>query len=868
MPDGDLDRRILGFVEMTLGELEASVAPKLRPPRIFGGHLVRSDTLADLLHVIALLLDTGIERIADVDLRDRAHELLLELDPDDVEGFYSYRVADSVGLLGGLPALGSAAQHNAIAASRSPRLIHDIIQGKWSRSPNFTVVAARCLYALERLGLPEEGVHEQHVWERVFEIFYNASSGWINDGRPGYLQFDIYTPEMYLLAEPFHERLQPHWQAGLRRVLVDLEKLCQPGGAVTWGRSVGALASAMSLELAAISLGQGFPSDRAWWLSVGHGAAIDLENWFRSGLVTAYQARASDSYRGPARRLQHTFDLLGKMVWSARRLRGLRGPLPPQHGCWPDVDYLVRFGNEAAAWAHRSRSLSFVLPLMGGRSTDYLPSPRYPGLFEQPVGGFPLLVPTLTTRIGVAAEQVHLVPAGTPTAIAHRRNRLEVHHDGWAPVGASATTPRIEGSRTAVYRVTGRSLEVDEHLRIGMADTEGVLTLAVGELPGRPVRVEIDCSQRPIRVSTGGMAEWRTHWGELEWVNQIEIKPQQRTDIRFSWKVTPDLLVATTDPDHHYTRSLYEAMPDVVVIPAGPPDSDLARRLRSVDVLHVAWPERWVGLDPVATRHAIDHLQSSGVRIVWTQHNLLPHSDRFEDAKSVYSLWADIADGVIHHSHHGKQIALAFHRYARARHYVIAHGHWGSYFPSPTPNRQLVEAEEGWPHTGIRLAIVGQPRREKALQTVVDAVALSEREDIQLVARLSAETRVPPDPRIVAIYGHLTTARYYRRLTAVDGVILPFKGDTMLTTGTAFDCIGGGIAPIASRWGFLQETLGDAAIWYGGTEDDLVACLSSLTPEALQTAGDATRSLQHNHDWADIAKQTSQAFKDVMLQES
>lgn len=866
MSDGDLATRILRFVHTALGELEAEIAPGLRLPRIFGGHLVRSDARADLLYVLALLIDAGTEWVGGVDLRLRAHELVLELDPAEVEGFYSYRVAEAVGLLGGLSALSPSGLQNAAAASRSPLLIRDIAEDPSRRNRNFIVVAARCLHALERLGLAADGPQERHVREQTFELFYGASGGWINDGRPGYLQFDIYTPEMYLLAEPFADRLEPHWHAGLRRLLDDLEKLCQPTGVITWGRSVGALANAMSLEL--VPLAHRFGSNPSWWLGVGQDAAVDLQGWFRSGLVAAHQARASDSYRGPARRLQITFDLLGKMAWSARRLRDVREPLPTHPEVWPDVDELIPFAGGAAAWTHRSRSLSFVLPLMAGRSADYLPSPRFPGLFEQPVDGFPLLVPTVIALMGTTPEQMHFVPAGAPTQIAHDRSCLEVRHVGWAPVGATATTPRLGGSRTAIYRITGRSLEVHEHVRVEDLPDGGALTLAVGEVPGRSVRVEVDLPLRLTRVETAGMAEWRTHWSELERVHQIDIEQRQLTDIRFSWKVTPDLLIATTEPHHQYSRSLYEAIPDATVIPAGLPDGDLARRLRSVDVLHVAWPERWVGLDPDASRHAIEQLRAAGVRIVWTQHNVLPHRDQSEAARRTYSLWAEAADGIIHHSHYGKQIALAFHRYRRARHYVIPHGHWGSYFPTVTPDRSSVEVEEGWPSASIRLAIIGQPRREKSLQAVVDAVAESDREDIQLVARLSVETRVPPDPRIIATYGHLGAARYYRRLTAVDGVILPFHGDTMLTTGTALDCIGGGIAAVSSPWGFLRETFGDSAIWYGGTQEDLVACLSSLTPETLHAAGSASRALQPLHDWRVIGEQTFRAFEDIVLQGS
>lgn len=252
--------------------------------------------------------------------------------------------------------------------------------------------------------------------------------------------------------------------------------------------------------------------------------------------------------------------------------------------------------------------------------------------------------------------------------------------------------------------------------------------------------------------------------------------------------------------------------------------------------------------------------------IVWTRHNLLPHRDLSESAQRTYALWAEASDGVVHHSRYGERIVATLHRNPRAQHYVIPHGHWGAAFPAVPPARATVEVEEGWPSAAIRLAVVGQPRREKALQLVVDAVAACDRADIQLVARLAADTRVPSDPRIIASYGHLHAARYYRRLTAVDGIILPFDGDTMLTTGTAFDCIGGGIAPIASPWEFLRETFGDAAICYDGTQEGLVACLATLTLDRLRAAGRAVLALQNRYAWSAVAAQTQRAFEDVVLQ--
>ena len=87
-------------------------------------------------------------------------------------------------------------------------------------------------------------------------------------------------------------------------------------------------------------------------------------------------------------------------------------------------------------------------------------------------------------------------------------------------------------------------------------------------------------------------------------------------------------MIATTEPEHQYSQSLYGAMRHAAVVSTGVPDSDLARRLREVDIFHMAWPECWVGLEPDASARVIDASQAADVPIVWTRHNLLPHRDQ------------------------------------------------------------------------------------------------------------------------------------------------------------------------------------------------------------------------------------------------
>jgi len=126
------------------------------------------------------------------------------------------------------------------------------------------------------------------------------------------------------------------------------------------------------------------------------------------------------------------------------------------------------------------------------------------------------------------------------------------------------------------------------------------------------------------------------------------------------------------------------------------------------------------------------------------------------------------------------------------------------------------------------------------------------------VLSLRGDEEVPDDPRIVALrYEEVPRAEYDRRLAALDALVMPFDPDgEMLTTGTVADAVGHGLATLASEWAFLTEALGDAAITYGRTEDDLVACLEALTAEDLRRAAAVARSRRADLDWSHLADRT------------
>ena len=856
---GALADRLVTAAADKMAELEQATAPGFKLPSLYAGHPVLDDTTADLMYVLGLLIECGVDEVAGCNLQSRIPSLISSLDPDAVEGFYSYRVGETVLRLGGLDALPAELRETVLEAVYSKEIIARLDDTD-AIPPNYAVVATRCLRALARLRGDDEPAELPALLDRVHSMF-NSPTGWINDGMGAFTHFDIYTPDMYLFAEPLVDQLGSAWADGLSQVLCDLDEVSQPGGAVLWGRSIGALGMAITIELASVAIGRNLNAPQDRWLARADATLDDLLEWFPTGVIAAHQNRATMFYRGPARRLQMTLDIYGKLLLSALELR--RRPeavgAPPTEAFLP-AERFIQFDDSerATLWSYRSKSVSFALPTVFGFSADYAPSPRGPGLLEQPTSGHPVMLPVISPRGRdemAGTSDAPLVPAGLPISVEHTPGAVTIEHSGWAPAGSNEAV--IHGRRTATYRVEGRSLVVSEQLQLDDPDgLPGPLTLSIAESAARPIDVEIDTGRTQV-IDTEGIAEWRSFWGELPRVYQAEIEPAASVD--FTWKITPRLRVASTIHGHPYDRSLYDPLASrVVASSAGIPDDTLVRRLRDIDVLHMAWPEWWSGVDPERTAEVLGQVKATGTAIVWTQHNLLPHFFKTDEAAASYQLWAEAADAVIHHSETGREVALASYDYgAHTKHHVIPHGHWGrEYETVASTTREEVELSEGWAPCGLRLAVIGTPRVEKDLQLVVDAVVACQRDDIQLVIRVDLSVAVPDDPRIIAEHGHLDFNQYLRRMKAFDAVILPFAPTGMLTTGTAFDCLGAGVPAITSDWDFFDETFDGADIRYGSTVEDLARCLDELTAQELERSRQALIERRTAFDWESIAVQT------------
>lgn len=823
-----LHERLEAFVVAQVDALERTHLPGFRIPRVFAGHEVGADVRADLAFTLGFL---GRDDALDVVLR--------EVDGGRTNTFFSYRIAET---LLRHPHVVEAFDEATVAelheACDSTSFLPAMADGRLPR--NYAAVLLRCEAARRRLGLDVDPAVLDDLTARTRSMLDANPGGYLDDSHSGIGRFDIYSGDIYLFTEPVADRLGDVWTRGARAALDLVERVeATNGAAFAWGRSSGALAACLTVELGGLAAAHGLVDDvDAWLARADHAFTTAIPGWFAAdGLITAHQHRSTFGYRGPFRRLQMTLDCLGKLADTAVVLReaGIeRAPGIERAALFPDRDELVTFDEtkRAGVWAYRSRDLAFVLPIVGSTVSDYLPAPHNPGLFEVPVDAdLPTGVP-FAFRKGVRYTGGHL-----PTSIEKSDGGLRLTYDGFPRSQQFEMPPeaeRLEGSRAVTYRVEGRTLHVDEELRFADGAVPHALAVQVAETTDRPLRVDFRGEGTTTVVDVRGLKEYRSFWAELPTVHQLDLPCTP--SVAFGWSVTPKVRLLTTGLTHHYHRSVYDPLAADVVerqISTGRLLAGDEAYLGAWDVFHLHWPEWFLGPDLGRHRTAIESLRSSGMRIVWTQHNLVPH-DKDPRQDAIYAAWAAAADGVVHHSDYGQ--ARVRDRYPfrdDAVHRVVPHVHFGHY------TGEAVDRGDG----KLRLGVVGAPRAEKDVQSVLDAFARVRRPDVELhVYCLAPGDVVPDDPRITAVrYEMVDRDLYDERLRGLDALVLPFAEADMITTGTVGDVIGAGVPALVSDWGYLRETLGSAGIPYG---DDLAATIEGLDAATIASAAAAARGLR------------------------
>lgn len=881
----ELAARLTRFTVAMLEAAERAHLPGWRIPRTFAGHEVGADVRADVCFTLHHLAEAGVAEVAGEPIDDVLGRLLAGVDGPSTHTFFSYRIAETLlrcGPFDGNPLLAGLtdAQREQVALAVDSSDWLELLDAK-VLPRNYAGVLSRCELGRVRLGLVTDTARLDELVARVGRVLGGNPSGALDDSNDRIGRYDIYTADVWLFTEPLADRIGPAWDRGVGQALdLVLAVGSRDGSAVPWGRSTGDLAAALTLELAAFALAEGRAAGReAVWLRRAVDATETLVRGFDAdGVTRAHAHRAQDGYRGPERRLQLTFDLLGKIAWAAGALARVDPDLVAADvaDAYPDGDRWLAFEDDrpAGAWAHRSAGVDVVVPFVGTTRSHYLPAPFQPGTWEVPVDrDLPTWTPLVTHGLS------RYTAGGLPAAVDHEPGRVTARWEGFPVSGRGLDGddpgPPFRGSRTAELSVEGRTLVLRDHLTFDTVPR--TVSLAIAATADRPLRVVFETEHEHLAtvVDVDGLAEWRSSWSALAAVHQLDLTPAR--ELRYTARATPLLRVGSTAHGHHYDRSLYRPLLDVGVVGRRSPvgwEAQPADRLADIDLLHVHWPE-WLAFDDLdAHRAIVRELRHHGVPVVWTAHNLTPHEKRAEVYDPIYALWAEAADGVIHHSAWGE--ARMRERYAfgpDCRHEVIPHGHFGRMWErAGLPDRAEAERRLGLrplPEGGLRIGVVGAPRAEKRVQEVLDAVAACDRTDVELACwSLDGTEVVPDDPRIAIAerYRMVDRAAYATRLAACDVLALVFDPDgEMLATGAGADAIGLGLPALRSDWGYLVEHLGGAGLAAGHDAASIAAAIDGLTPDVIAGARAAAAERRVELDWAALAVPTAALFERVVL---
>ena len=608
---------LLDVVDAQLTALSDGPLPRFQLPGLLMGHEVGPDVRADLLFTLGLAHDCGHTHIGGRPVVDAIGELLAGVQGKRTHTFFSYRVAETVGRFGPftdntvLAPLTPAQRDDVALATDSLDWLELLDEGLLPR--NYAAVLARCEHARQSLGLVDHSSALDDLLDRVRDLL----GGYLDDSNGQIGRYDVYTVDIYLFCEPLAHLLGEPWRDGAMKAMELVDRVAsRDGAAVAWGRSTGVLALCHTVELGGLVARYGLSHDPQRWFARAALAAARVDEWFEAGWVLAHRHRSSDPYRGLDRRLQMSLDCLGKLADAARGFQTL-GDLEitfDEEALWPDRDEVVWFDRErnAGVWSFRSRGNGVHAPARR-RHHHRLP----PGTAQSGA-------PRGTRRI--RARHRHTPPAaqwralrgwGSPRDCRSSTSPLHATYRGFPEAGhlePALDGPSFAGTRDVTWSVDGRTLRVPERLEFDQAPH--ALALQVAEPADRPLQVHFECDapHSTATVDVDGIAEYRSCWGELSRLHQIDVRPT--TSVRLQWEVTPVLRVVSTAVGALYNDSLYAPLAGRVRVQRLPyaattDRAALDRLVPTTDQLHMHWPE-WLligGIDP--HRALIDGLRAA-----------------------------------------------------------------------------------------------------------------------------------------------------------------------------------------------------------------------------------------------------------------
>ncbi|MDV3351381.1 glycosyltransferase [Leptothoe sp. LEGE 181152] len=302
-----------------------------------------------------------------------------------------------------------------------------------------------------------------------------------------------------------------------------------------------------------------------------------------------------------------------------------------------------------------------------------------------------------------------------------------------------------------------------------------------------------------------------------------------------------------------------------------------------VDVLHLHWLGPYLKGNSVISRwfYAIKFLvdifivQISGVRVVWTVHNLIAHDTQYGCLERwIRRRLAKIVDQLIVHNHSSKESVVDLYLATDSSVSVISIGHYREIYESPIdasaarkilglPAIGNIYLWQGLlrPYKGVEslLKIWSEHKEVFADHTLVIAGAAPDKSYEEKIANMAAQ--------IPGVHTHLEFIednRMHLFFSAATVVALPFK--QILTSSSLVLAMSYARPVIAPRLGGIPETLGDAdwLLYDSSDELGLLHAFKESMEINLSELSQIVGQVCDLMDWPNIAKKTQQLYQSIL----
>jgi glycosyltransferase involved in cell wall biosynthesis len=296
-----------------------------------------------------------------------------------------------------------------------------------------------------------------------------------------------------------------------------------------------------------------------------------------------------------------------------------------------------------------------------------------------------------------------------------------------------------------------------------------------------------------------------------------------------------------------------------------------------INVLHLHWTEAYTRSGSRAgsigywSKLLADLLlvRLSGVRIVWTLHNLLPHECRDAGDELFFRrLLRHCVDAAIVHGVQGRLDAIEKLGFPDARISVIPHGNYRTVYP-PAGEGLRRDARHGLPEGHRVFLFFGMMRPYKGLERLLRVWTQLQLHNASLwlagpcpdpTYGSEIDCLAAQSPQVEMHSGFHEGEAVTRLFAAADVCVLPFE--RVQTSGSVVLAMSFGKPVVAPRLGELPETLGPAAdyLYEAGSDQALAAALRRAWTDDLDDISRRTTAGCDRLDWNVISRATADVY--------